>query len=198
MNSLRFAISLGVAHSALFLSSCSSVMQPAQPDSRTGLIAEASKEASVLVDQPLDLANRKEFVFIPDDFDFAVTQTQKIGFFRKVYDQDSFDRMIIGKGLAARVPSTTSLVGWHQAYKAIGPYLVIRFIVRWDLQKKEFLKLQVLDPDSADIVFEAEVPFGSRWTDSGDRNTFYPLFNELIKWLKKNDRISNQSPEPTS
>ncbi len=171
---------------AIALSGCGSIMKPRPLDPSSGLISEAALDAKTVIDKPFPISQHRAMVLVAGLESYSKEQVQLLNFFDSVLTLEEFERFIISKGLSDQIPAPTTLSGWHKAYDLSGAFVVLKFDIRGYPPKDEFLKLQVLDPKSTDIVFEAEVHLDRIWKGTNDKYTLYPLFNELIKWLNKN------------
>lgn len=158
-----------------------------KPDPKTGYLVSKSAEprkADVAVSKKVDFAAYHSIVLVTAG-DFAEEQTRSLGAFDEVIDIEELQKRIVAANLQDKVPSISDRLGLNNAARHYKPFLWLRY----DTDKrgqKLYGRLIVTDPLSLDDVFVAERELDYLWKGVNDQNTFYPMFNSLIDWLKQN------------
>ncbi len=100
------------------------------------------------------------------------------------------EKKIIRAGLANRIRSLGSLLDLHRAYTVWGPFLWVHVRLHIGSSNREGLhkvELIVTDPHSTQRLFVTREQFGSFLANSvNDRDTFYPMLNSFIDWIREN------------
>lgn len=170
-----------LAAAALLASACSS-FEVGQIDPKTGYL-EASTKATTIVNKKMDLDARKGLLLVPND-SFVVGQVNALNYFTEVMNSEQLENQIIKNNLTDKVSSVRERIGINNAAKHYKPFLWLRFDV--NDTKKEFVQLYLTDPLTMEDVFGAEVYMDTVWAGVNDQNTWYPLFNSLIDYVKAN------------
>lgn len=157
-----------------------------KPDPNTGYIVSNggnAKKANVTVSKAADVAAYKDLVLVTAG-DFAEDQTRNLAFFSEVIDIEELQKRIVAANLQDKVPTVNDRIGLSNAARHYRKFLWLRY----DTDKrgsKIFGRLIVTDPVTLDDLFVAERELDYVWAGVNDQNTFYPMFNSLIDWLRQ-------------
>ncbi|MGS2717835.1 hypothetical protein ACVBE9_06665 [Eionea flava] len=168
----------------LILTACSS-MQVTTVDPNTGYF-EAKKQAVTTVSKFVDLDSIKQLILIPDE-DFVKGQINNIGYFDKVMTFDDLEKEIIVNNLQDKVPSVRNKIGINKAAKEYKPFIWFRFDTRGS-GNHEYAQFILTDPDTLEDIFVSEIHLDYIWAGVNDQYTWYPLFNEMIKYIEANSQ----------
>ncbi len=170
-----------LAAAALLASACSS-FEVSALDPKTGFL-KASVKATTIVSKPFNLDARKDLILVQND-PFVLGQTQAIGYFNEVITAEQLEIRIIQNNLGDKVPSVSERIGLNNAAKHYKPFLWLHFDI--NDAKSEFVQIYLTDPLTMEDVFVAEVYMDTIWAGVNDDNAWYPLFNELIAYVRAN------------
>jgi hypothetical protein len=170
-----------------FLTACSS-LKVAQIDPTTGYFP-SKKFATVVKSTKVDLDSMKDLILVPDG-DFEKGQIKNIGYFGKIITFDDLEKAIIKADLTEQVPSVRDRIGLNKAAKAYKKFLWLRFDTRRD-GNKTFAQYILTDPITLEDIFIAEQYLDYVWAGVNDQNTWYPLFNSLVQYIKENSESYN-------
>jgi len=178
---------LGVLLAALVPLAACTVGKAVKPNPETGYIGEgeAAKMADTVLAKPVDLSRYGKLVVVTAG-DFAEEQTRNLGRFDEVIDIEELQRRIVAADLGAKVPSVSDRIGLSNAAKHWQPFLWVRYDEE-SRGAKLYGRLVVTDAATLEDVFIAEKHLDYVWKGVNDQNTFYPMFNSLIAWLKDQD-----------
>lgn len=149
---------------------------------------KASKEAKVIKSVPFDIDAHKDLLVVPNA-ESAVGMSEKIGYFNRVIKFEDFELEIIKDNKQEEVGSLSGKIGLSNAYRKYKPYLYLTFEA--NDEKNNFLQLKLINPESAEELFVAEIFLDVVWVGVTDKNAFNPLYNELIKYIQKNSKSYN-------
>ena len=172
---------LVLAAAAALLSACSS-FEVAQPDPKTGLI-ETSTKATTIINKKVDLDSRKALLLVQND-PFVVGQSKALNYFTDIINTEQLETAIIQANLTDKVPTVRERIGINNAAKNYKPFLWLRFDI--DDTKREYVQMYLTDPLNMEDLFAAEVYMDTVWAGVNDQNAWYPLFNELITYIRAN------------
>jgi len=175
---------LFIAVFALVLSACS-VMQVTPVDPVTGYF-KTNKQASTIVNKPVDLDTLKSLLLIPDQY-FVQGQIENIKYFDQLITLDDLEKEIIINGLQDKITDVKSKIGINKAATAYKPFLWFRYDTRSE-KNKEYGQFILTDPKTQEDIFIAEVYLDRVWAGVHDNNTWYPLFNEMIKYIEEHSK----------
>ncbi|MET0226609.1 MAG: hypothetical protein ABW187_09225 [Dokdonella sp.] len=183
----RFALIAALASS---LTACGTKGQAIKPDSNgylpTGAQGEAARARTVVAER-IDTHDFKGLALVTAT-DSTVTQVRNLGYFGETIDLKELQRRIVEKGIQDKVPAVNDRIGINNAARYYQKFLWIHY----DSEKrdgKSFVKLIGTDPMTLRDVFVAERELVNpilTWNGYTDQNTWYPLFNSFIEWLKSN------------
>ena len=172
---------LVLAAAAALLSACSS-FEVAQIDPKTGLI-ETSTKATTIINKKVDLDSRKALLLVQND-PFVIGQAKALNYFTEIISIEQLETAIIQANLTDKVPTVRERIGINNAAKNYKPFLWLRFDI--DDTKREYVQMYLTDPLNMEDLFAAEVYMDTVWVGVNDQNAWYPLFNELITYIKAN------------
>jgi hypothetical protein len=175
---MKFAV---LAVVAVFLSACSS-FEVGQLDPATGYL-ETSTKATTITNKKFDLDSRKALLLVQND-PFVLGQAKALGYFTEVMTNEQLETAIIKENLTDKVTSVRERIGINNAAKHYKPFLWLRFDV--DDTKREYVQMYLTDPLNMEDLFAAEIYMDTVWAGVNDQNAWYPLFNELITYIKAN------------
>lgn len=141
-------------------------------------IARVVKSESILID------DWKSLVLVPGG-DFTKEQTTNLKYFDDVMDFDDLEVRIVREGLQDKVPSVNDKIGISNAYRHYRQFLWLRFDTR-DVGNKRLIQLILTNPENLEDYFIAETVYDTLWAGVNDQNTWYPLFNALIDYIREN------------
>ena len=120
--------------------------------------------------------------------DFRLRQVRAIGFFNEAINLVDLQQRIMQNNLQDKVPSITDRLGISNAARHYKKFLWIHFDAE-TRDEKEFVRLVATDPTTLNNLFIAERELVNplmTWNGYTDPNTWFPLFNRFIDWLKAN------------
>jgi predicted HAD superfamily phosphohydrolase YqeG len=170
-----------LAAAALLASACSS-FEVSSLDPSTGYL-KASVKATTIINKPFDLDARKDLIMVQND-PFVLGQTKAIGYFNEVITNEELEVRIIQNNLGDKVASVRERIGINYAAKHYKPFLWLRFDI--SDTKTDHAQIYLTDPLTMEDVFAAEVYMDTIWAGVNDDNAWYPLFNELIAYVRAN------------
>lgn len=180
--------------SALALTACGTYQAVAPIDASTGLLPTSAK-ATMITAEKMDLDTRKDLLVFVGENKFAIDQAKAIGFFDEVVGKEALEAAIIKADLVDEVPTVEGLIGMNNAAKKYKPFLYMDFDSRTE-GANQYLQLVLTDAVSMTEVFRAERRLDTIWEGVNDRNTFYPLYNALIEYIKDNSSTYSAPTAP--
>ncbi len=172
---------------ALMLSACTS-LKVVKLDPKTGLFP-TKKEATVITNTPLNLDERKALVLVPNA-EFDKDSIKNIGYFDQVITSDDLETLVVQNNLGEKVPSIKGRIGINNAAKHYKSFLWLRYDTRGS-RPKQYAQLILTDPLTLEDIFVAETYMDYLWSGVNDQSNWYPMFNSLIEYIKKNSRTYN-------
>lgn len=179
----------------------------AKPDANGKLpVSSHPSKMAVLVDTTADISVSRRLAIVTAG-KFATEQIRELGLFDEVIDADEAEQRIIREGLGDKVLSLRDAVGQYLYAKNKQPFLLIssgretrksKNKAGWLLgdEYEQFVKLRVIDPLKAKVLFEVEIEEDLRWKGVSEKNTYYPLLNQLVDWVRKN--TPDSAPDPAT
>lgn len=168
---------------AVLLCTACTNMQVADIDAKTGYL-KSQKSAKTITSAQVDLDKKKSLLLVPDE-EFVKEQISKIGYFDKVITFDELEKEIIKNELQEKVPDVRNKIGINNAYKYYAPFIWFRVDTRGKAPS-EYAQFILTDPKTLDDLLVAEIHMDYLWAGVNDQNTWYPLFNEVIKYIENN------------
>ena len=146
-----------------------------------------SSKAKIVKSVDYDLDKYKSLILVTGG-DFAEGQIRNINYFDEVIDIEELQSRIVKSGLADKVPSVTydDKISIHNAQKHYARFIWFRFKVRGEERHKKYAQFMLIDPNSLEEIFVAEQHLDFMWSGVNDQSTWYPLFNSLIDYIKRN------------
>jgi hypothetical protein len=185
MNIIKLTF-LGLA--GLLLNSCGSVMKVS--DLNEDGLFYSTKESETIKSVDFDLDSHKELLVVPDGV-YMKGMAEKIHFFGRVITFDDLEKEIITNNKQDEVGPLTGKIGINNAYRKYKKFLFLRFDS--NKERNSRLQLKLINPENFDEIFIADTYYDTVWIGAFDGNTFNPLFNELIKYIRKNSKSYNNS-----
>jgi hypothetical protein len=167
----------------LALNSCGSVMKVTDRNEKGFFYA--SKESETIKSVDFDLDSNKELLVVPNSV-YMKGMAEKLNYFGRVITFDDLEKEIIKDNKQDEVGPLTGKIGINNAYRKYKKFLYLRFDD--NKEKSSRIQLKLINPENFDEIFVADTYYDTVWVGAFDGNTFNPLFNELIKYIKKNSK----------
>lgn len=168
--------------STLTLTNCT--VQKVSEKQENGLF-QATKEADIIVNKSFDLDSNKALIVVPNNV-FTKGMIEKIGYFDKVITFDELEKEIIKDNKQDEVESLNGKIGINNAYRKYKKFLYLHFDS--NKEKSRRIQLKLINPENFDELFVGDTLYDDFWVGVNDQNTFNPLFNALIKYIKSNSK----------
>lgn len=165
---------------AIFLQSCS-VMKVS--DKKSNGYFAATKSAKILTNLPFDLDNNKQLLVVQNEA-FMKGMAEKIGYFDQVITFDELEKEIIKANMQDEVGSLIGKIGINTAYRKYKKFLFLKI----ERENKNRIQLKLINPENFEEIFIADTKFDLVWVGVNDSNTFNPLFNALIEYIKSHSK----------
>jgi len=146
-----------------------------------------NKKATIVLSKPIDLDAHKALIVVPDS-DFVSGQLKNVKYFDEVLTLDELENKLIRADLAEKIPVVRSKIGLNQAAKHYKPFLFLRFEERYESPFKGYSRVVLSDMGAMEDYFIAEIYLDRLWTSVNDQNTWYPIFNSIIDYIKQNSK----------
>lgn len=146
---------------------------------------QSSKKADILVNQAFDLDNNNQLLIVPNNT-FMIGMAEKIGYFDRVITFDDLEKEIIKDNKQDEVGPLTGKIGINNAYRKYKKFLFLKFDDNKNKSKR--LQLKLVNPENFDEIFVGDTLYDDFWVGVNDQNTFNPLFNALITYIKANSK----------
>jgi len=144
---------------------------------------QATKTADILVNKPFNLDDNKSLLVVPNNT-FMKGMAEKIGYFDEVITFDDLEKDIIKDNKQDEVGTLTGKIGINNAYRKYKKFLYLKFDDNKEKSKR--IQLKLVNPENFDEIFVGDTLYDEVWTGVNDQNTFNPLFNALITYIKSN------------
>jgi hypothetical protein len=187
----RLILSASISSMLAAVSGCGGTKGQAVRPGPTGFLPTNSHgeaaQAQTLVADKIDMRSFKPLALVTAN-ESTITQIRSIGYFTEVISLVELQRRVVEKNVQDKVPSISDRIGINNAARFYGKFLWIHY----DTEKrdgKSYVKLVATDPTTLLDVFVAERELVNpmlTWNGYTDQNTWYPLFNSFIAWLKSN------------
>lgn len=145
---------------------------------------KTSKFANTVTSKDADLDAMKSLLLIPNE-DFVKGQIANIMYFDALITIEELEKEIVINNLQDQVPNVQGSIGVNKAYKEFKPFLWFRVDTRGS-GTEQYAQFKLTDPETLDDIFVAEIHLDYIWEGVNDQSTWYPLFNELIRYIEKN------------
>jgi hypothetical protein len=108
-------------------------------------------------------------------------------FDRVVKSYGELEQMLVKEGKGNIVSGVFDFLAWKKIADGYKPFLILKHDVR-SAGIHEFVQLQVVEAETADYVFVAEIELSGddRLSEGFDSAAYYPLYNAFLEWLKQN------------
>ncbi|WP_286440658.1 MULTISPECIES: hypothetical protein [unclassified Myroides] len=163
---------------SIFLQSCS-VMKVS--DKKANGYFTATKSAKILTELPFELDDNKQLLVVQNE-PFMKGMAEKIGYFDQVITFDELEKEIIKANMQDEVGSLIGKIGINTAYRKYKKFLFLKI----EREDKNRIQLKLINPETFEEIFIADTKFDLVWAGVNDNNTFNPLFNALIQYIKSN------------
>lgn len=167
----------------IILNSCGSVMKVTELNEKGFFYA--SKESETIKSIDYDLDSNKQLLVVPNGV-YMKGMAEKLNYFGKVITFDDLEKEIIKDNKQDEVGALTGKIGINNAYRKYKKFLYLRFDD--NKEKNSRIQLKLINPENFDEIFIGDTYYDTVWVGAFDGNTFNPLFNELIKYIRKNSK----------
>lgn len=144
-----------------------------------------AEQATTVTAAKVDMTDFRTLALVSAS-DPVIKQITNIGYFNEVINIVELQKRIVQNNVQDKVPSISDRIGISNASKHFRKFLWIHFETETK-NKKNYVKLVGTDPTTLTDVFVAERELVNpirTWDGYTDQNTWYPLYNSLIAWLK--------------
>lgn len=173
------------------LAGCTTEFQAVNVDPHSGYLptmpnaSAPAKKAEMVTSQKIDLAKYEGRLLIAGGT-FFEQETRNIGGFTDIFTFDDLQKRIIAANLQDKVPSVNDLIGLNKAYQNYKPFLFMHFKIETEADNKRYGEIIVTDPGSTQDLMVAQISLCGAPVCENDQDTWYPLFNSYIDWLRLN------------
>ncbi|WP_300978490.1 hypothetical protein [Flavobacterium sp.] len=136
-----------------------------------------------------DLDKNKQLLVVPNSA-FMKGMTEKIGYFDRIITFDDLEKEIIRDHKQDEVGALSGKIGINNAYRKYKKFLYLKFDD--NPNKNNRIQLKLVNPENFDDIFIADTGYDPVWSGVNDQNTFNPLFNALIVYIKENSKTYKQ------
>lgn len=167
----------------VLLNSCGSVMKVSDLNEKGFFYA--TKESETIKSDDFDIDSHKQLLVVPNGV-YMKGMAEKINYFERVITFDDLEKEIIRDNKQDEVGPLSGKIGINNAYRKYKKFLYLIFDS--NKEKNSRLQLKLINPENFEEIFIADTYYDQIWVGAFDGNTFNPLFNELIKYIKKNSK----------
>lgn len=160
--------------------SCRSVQLGTNLDPKTDHFNAPKKEVKVTTYISLDSNDLKPLLVVQYDRDLEIANN--LNFFDEVITHDQFEDAIIKAGFADEIKSIRDKKGLHKAATLFRPFVLLEHFYGENSSIEGF---QLYDPKTEKIIFENEMNIGVLSMPEGDQRRYFPLYNSLLDYLRK-------------
>ena len=176
-----------IAFVLVLLSACNTLqtLQITETDPETGYFP-SDLSINVVKNERFDIDSKKSLLLVRDQ-EFTGQIVKNIGYFDEIIDLPELEKIIAKNNLSESVPSVNDQIGIHKAAKAYKPFLQLR----WDLRsegRNRYQQLILTDPYDLEDYFICETTVSINSGYANDQNTFYPMMNAFIDYIKENSQ----------
>lgn len=170
------------------LAGCTS-FQVTHLDTATGYFPTTSK-AKVIESKKVNLDEVKGLLVFEGSHNttgskFILEMAKNIGYFDKVITTEDLESEIIIANLTDKIPSLDSFIGMSNAAKYYKKFLWLYV----QAGTGGTAQLVLANPLTTEKYLVIEQPLGNIWVGRNDQNTWYPLMNGLVEYIKENSKI---------
>lgn len=162
---------------------------------------KATKQSKTVKSISFNLDKYKSLLVVKGE-DFASTvgnqypreMINNIGYFDNVLTLEDFKKDIVKNKNQDKIGSLSDKLGLNKAYREHKPFLYVEFKIRKGKRAfpaVSFLQMTLTNPDNLEEIFIGETFMDIYLTGIGAKQTYNPLFNELIKYIKANSITYN-------
>ena len=143
--------------------------------------------ATILKSDHIKLERYRSFIYMPNGLIIQDPNEITGHFDRVVKSYEELEQLLVQEGKSNIVSGVFDLLAWKKIADSYKPFLVLKEDVRSE-GIHEFIQLRVVQADTADYVFVAEIELSNDESLSGgfDSAAYYPLYNAFLEWLKQN------------
>ena len=146
----------------------------------------STKKATTIVNKPFDIDANKTLLVVPNGA-FMKGMAEKIKYFDRVITFEDLEKEIIQNGRQDEVGALSGKIGINNAYRKYKKFLYLKFAENPENPKR--IQLKLINPETFDDIFVADTAFDVVWSGVNDQNTFNPLFNSLIDYIKEHSKM---------
>ena len=177
---------------ALCLSGCGSLPN-------TGIIQETGffyvapnskfvENCKTIKNKDFNLDSNKKLLLVNSNYmlnrSYIKSKTEKINYFERVLTIEEFEKEIIKENKQDETGIITYDSDMNKIYKNYKPFLFLFFYYN---KEKESIQLRLINPDTSEEIFVSDIPYKySTFNPVHEDDIPNPLFNELIKYIRKN------------
>jgi hypothetical protein len=182
MNTLKL---LSLFFIILILTNCGTVLKVSDLNEKGYFYS--SNQAGLIKSVNFDLDSNKQLLVVPNGA-FMKGMAGKLIYFDRIITFDDLEKEIIKNNKQDEVGILSGKIGINNAYRKYKKFLYLKFEENQEVSNR--LQLKLINPENFDEIFIGEIQYS---TSVGvyDGNTFNPLFNELIRYIKKNSKTYN-------
>ena len=142
---------------------------------------EAPKiEVTILTEVAIPAKDLKPLLLVQYERDLEIARN--LNFFDEVMTRYQFEDAIIKSGFADEVETFRNRKGQHKAATLIRPFVLLEHYYGG----RSFVEgFRLYDPKTEKIIFENEMNFGFFSMPEGDQRRYFPLYNSLLDYLRK-------------
>ena len=148
-----------------------------------------ARKAPILINRKTDLAHYHGNILVTAER-FWVQEIRYTGAFRNVMTNREMEKKVIQAGLAGKIKRLNSLLDLHHAYQVWGPFLWVRIrmnVISGNQHGMHQVELVVTNPLTTHRLFVARERVRSFFSKNvNDQNTYYPILNSFISWIREN------------
>jgi len=167
----------------LTFTNCGSVMKVSELNDKGFFYA--SKESETIISIDFDIDSNKKLLVVPNGV-YMKEMAEKLNYFERVITFDDLEKEIIKDNKQDEVGPLTGKIGVNNAYRKYKKFLYLRFDD--NKEKNSRIQLKLINPENFDEIFVGDTYYDTVWVGAFDGNTFNPLFNELIKYIRKSSK----------
>ena len=174
----------------IIFSSCGTMGEATRTDIKTGHFP-TNRTATLVRSKWVNKDTLKKLLVVPN-LDFWYTMGQNLNYFEEVMTYSDFQKNIIAKGLGDSIPSISDQIGLNRAYKFYRPFVVLSALITKENSIGKEFRLTLYDPSKVETIFENKIWVNNLWLRFTDQNTFFPLCNSLLDYLRAQDNLSHK------
>jgi hypothetical protein len=138
------------------------------------------KEVRITTEISVDSNDLKSLLVVQYDKDLEIANN--LNFFDEVMTRDQFEDAIIKSGYADEIKSIRDNKGLHIAATLFRSFVVLNHYYG---ERSSIEGFRLYDPKTESIIFENEMNIGVLSMPVGDQRRYFPLYNSLLDYLRK-------------